>query len=202
MATAPRGWPRALWVLAVAGLALGGCNDDGRTLEPTSATMPPSEVPETSTSGEALGLRVSSPDVADGTELDPAFTCDGGGGAPRLVFSGAPPAAAELAVAIVDLDADDRVHFVASGLPSSTTDLDPLQPPVDAVLGRSDGDVLGWEAPCLAREDGTHRFEIRLYAMAEPVGLTPGLPGADAVDVLERASIDLHRSTFTSSAAG
>ena len=194
---------RALGCLAVAVLALGGCNDDGRTLEPTSATMPPSsEVPATSTTGEALGLRVSSPDVADGAALEAAFTCDGEGRAPTLVFSGAPPAAAELAVAIVDLDAADRVHLAVSGLASTTTDLDPLQPPPEAVLARSDGDVLGWEAPCLQREDGTHRFEIRLYAMAEPVGLTSGLPGPDAVALFDGASIDVHRSTFTYAAAG
>ncbi len=199
---APRAPSRALGVLVLAALALAGCNDDGRTLEPTSATMPPSEIPETITTGAALGLRVSSPDVADGAELDVAFTCDGAGDAPELVFSGAPPAAAELAVAVVDIDAADRVHLVVSGLPSTTTGLDPLEPPADAVLGRSAGDVLGWDPPCLAREDGTHRFEIRLYAMAEPVGLTPGLPGQDAIAVLDRASIDVHRSTFTSAAAG
>ncbi len=200
---ASRGRSRALGVLAAAALALGGCSDDGRTLEPTSATMPPSsEVAATSTTDAAFGLRVSSPDAPDGAELDVTFTCDGVGDAPELVFSGAPPAAAELAVAVVDIDAADRVHFVASGLPSTATGLDPLQPPTDAVLGRSDGDVLGWEPPCLSREDGTHRFEIRLYAMAEPVGLTPGLTGEDAIAVLDRASIDVHRSTFTYAAAG
>lgn len=194
---------RALWVLTLATLALAGCNDDGRTLEPTSATMPPpSEVPATSTTGEALGLRVSSPDAADGAQIDAAFTCDGEGRAPLLVFSGAPTAAAELAVAIVDLDAAERVHLVVSGLPSTATDLDPLQPPPEAVLARSDGDVLGWEPPCPEPGDGTHRFEIRLYAMAEPVGLSPGLPGAEAIAVLDGASIDLHRSTFTYAAAG
>lgn len=189
--------PRALALLAVAGLAGAGCNDDGRTLEPTSATMPPTEIPETSTTGEALGLRVSSPDVIEGSGLDLAFTCDGEGRAPELVFSGAPPAAAELAVVIVDVDAADRVHFAVSGLPATTTGLDPLRPPDEAVLARTGSDVLGWEAPCPAPSAAAHRFEIRLYAMAEPVGLAPGLPGAEALDVVERAALDLARLSFT-----
>lgn len=192
---------RALALLAVAGLAAAGCNDDGRTLEPTSATMPPTELPATTTTGEALGLRVSSPDVVEGAELDPAFTCDDDGGAPRLVFSGAPPAAAELAVAIVDLDAADRVHLVVSGLPSTATALDPLQPPAEAVLARTDSDVLGWEAPCPVAGEAAHRYEIRLYAMAEPVGLAAGLPGPEALDVIERAALDVARLSFTSGTA-
>ena len=193
---------RALALLAVAGLGVAGCNDDGRVLEPTSATMPPTEVPETSTTGEALGLRVSSPDVVDGAALDPAFTCDGEGRAPELVFSGAPPAAAELAVAIVDLDAADRVHLVVSGLPSTATSLDPLQPPVDAVLARTANDVLGWEAPCPAPGEASHRYEVRLYAMAEPVGLAAGLPGPEALAVIERAALDVARLSFTDAPAG
>lgn len=188
------------FVLAL--LALGGCNDDGRTLEPTTATMPP-EIPATApTTAVAFGLRVSSPDVVEGVDIDPSFTCDGAGVAPQLILSGAPSAAAELAVAIVDLDAADRVHFVASGLPSTTTQLDPLRPPAGAVLGRSAGDVPGWEPPCPPPGDGAHRYEVRAYVMAEPVGLTSGLVGSEAVAVLERAAIEVARLEFTYAPAG
>lgn len=192
---------RALAVLAVAGIALTSCNDDGRTLEPTSATMPPPEIPTTEPAEEIIGLRVTSPDVVEGAVLDPEFTCDGAGAAPELVFSGAPLAAAELAVVVVDLDASDRVHLIISGLPSTTARLDVDQPPEGALLGRSDGDILGWEAPCPRPDTGAHRYEVRLYAMAEPVGLAPGLPGNEAVDLLEGAAIDVARLQFTYTAA-
>lgn len=194
---------RALALLAAAGLALTGCNDDGRTLEPTSATMPPTEVPTTEAPDAVVGLRVTSPDVVDGAALEPAFTCDGAGTAPLLFFSGAPPAAAELAVAVVDLDAEDYVHLVVSGLPSTTAQLDVAQLPAEAMVGRSSGaDVIGWEPPCPPPGDAAHRYEIRLYATAEPVGLAPGLPGREAIDVLESAAIDVARLQFTYAAAG
>ena len=193
---------RALALLTLAGLALTSCNDDGRTLEPTSATMPPTEVPTTEAPDAVVGLRVTSPDVVDGAPLQPAFTCDGAGTAPLLVFSGAPPAAAELAVAVVDLDADGYVHLVVSGLPSTTAQLDVGQLPEGAVVGRSTADVVGWEPPCPPPGDPAHRYEIRLYATAEPVGLAPGLSGREAVDVLESAAIDVARLPFTYDAAG
>lgn len=195
---------RALALLAAAGLALTGCNDDGRTLEPTSATMPPTEGPTTEPPDAVVGLRVTSPDVIDGAALEPAFTCDGAGTAPLLIFSGAPPAAAELAVAVVDLDADDYVHLLVSSLPSTTAQLDVGQLPEEAVIGRTSGgaDGVGWEPPCPPPDDAAHRYEIRLYATAEPVGLAPGLPGREAIDVLESAAIDVARLQFTYAAAG
>lgn len=194
----PRARSRALGVLAAATLALTGCNDDGRALEPTSATMPSTEVPATEPGAEVVGLRVTSPDVLDGEALDPRFTCDGDGRAPTFVFSGAPASAAELALAIVDLDDADRVHLVVAGLASTTAQLELDRLPEDATVGRSDGDVVGWDPPCPVTGDPAHAYEVRLYAMAEPIGLAPGVPGAEALDLLERAAIDVARLGFTS----
>lgn len=199
----PPARPRPIALLVAVGLVLAGCNDDGRTLEPTSATMPPTEVPTTEPPDAVVGLRITSPDVVDGAALEPAFTCDGAGTAPLLVFSGAPAAAAELAVAVVDLDADGYVHLLVSGLPSTTAQLDPTQLPAEAVVGRSSGaDVVGWEPPCPPPGDAAHRYEIRLYATAEPVGLASGLAGREAIDVLESAAIDVARLQFTYAAGG
>ncbi len=193
---------RALGLLVAAAVVLAGCNDDGRTLEPTSATMPPGEVPATTAVDDVTGLRVTSPDVVEGGALDPAFTCDGAGLAPLLVISGAPPAAAELAVAIVDLDAADFVHLVVAGLPNTTAQVDLNQLPEGAVVGLTDSDVLGWDPPCPPPGDAPHRYELRLYAAAEPIGLAPGLPGHEAIAVIDAATIDMARLGFTYAAAG
>ena len=192
---------RALAVLAVTVVALTGCNDDGRTLAPTSATMPTSATPATEPAAEVTGMRITSPDVVEGAALDPQFTCDGGGAAPELVLEGAPLAAAELAVVVVDLDAADRVHLAVSGLPSTTARLDLDDPPDGALLGLTDGGDVGWEPPCPPPGEGAHRYEFRLYAMTEPVGLAPGVPGREAVGLLDRAAIDVARLGFTYAAA-
>jgi phosphatidylethanolamine-binding protein (PEBP) family uncharacterized protein len=198
----PRRRSRALRLLAVAVVALAACNDDGRTLDPTSATMPPVETTTTTLPvGSAIGLRVTSPDVLEGDALDPAFTCDGAGAAPTIVVSGAPLAAAELAVAVVDVDAADYVHLAVAGLPSTTAQLDVAQPPQSAVFGETDGGVLGWEPPCPPAGDAAHRYEIRLYANAEPIGLAPGLPGHEAIDLMEAAAMEVARLQFTYAAA-
>ena len=194
--------PRALGLLVVASLALAACNDDGRTLEPTSATMPPSEEPVPDTVPVDGALRVTSPDVFEGGRLDPDFTCDGTGRSPLLVISGAPPAAAELAVAVVDLDAADAAHLVVAGLPPTTAQVDVSQLPDTAVVGLADSGTPGWDPPCPPAGDAPHRYEIRVYAAAEPIGLAPGLPGTEAIALLESAAIDVARLGFTYAAAG
>ena len=193
---------RALGLLVATSVVLAGCNDDGRTLEPTSATMPASEVPDTIPVDDGFGLRVTSPDVVEGAALDPTVTCDGAGRAPLLALSGTPSAAAELAVAVVDLDAADFVHLVVAGLPSTTAQVDARQLPEAAVVGRTDSDVVGWDPPCPPPGDAAHRYEVRLYAMAEPLGLTPGLPGHEAIALIEAAAIDVARLGVTYATAG
>lgn len=190
--------------LAVGALGLlvaAGCNDDGRTLAPTSST---SGVPATTTTvpEEIVGMRITSPDLVEGELLDPRITCDGENVAPELVFSGVPPAAAELAVAVVDLDAGGFVHWAVAGLAPTTAQVGPGELPDGAVLARTDSGVEGWDGPCPPAGDEPHRYEVRLYAAAEPIGLSPGLDGREAIEVIERAAIDVARLTVRYGRAG
>lgn len=188
---------RVLLVSLAAALGLGaaGCSDDGRALAPapstttaTVSTLPPS-------SDGLSVLRLTSTDVTDGGTVDPRLTCDGENEPPTLVITGAPPAAAELAVAVVDLDADGFVHWVVAGLPATTDVLDPDRLPEGSVVGRAGTGVVGWDGPCPPPDDPPHRYEFRAYALAEPAGLAQGVTGADAVAVLEDAAIE--RATLT-----
>jgi len=188
---------RALLVALTVALSMTGCGDDGRTLSPAppttaSTTTAPAELP----SSEGLtALRLASTDVADGAALDARLTCDGANEPPTLVITGAPPAAAELAVAVVDLDADGFVHWVVSGLPPTADVVDPASLPDGAVVGRASTGVVGWDGPCPPPDDPAHRYEFRAYALAEPAGLAAGAAGIDAVAVLEAAAVE--RATLT-----
>lgn len=179
-------------LLAVA----AGCNDDGRTLAPappTSATTP--ETTSNVDPGSPVGMQLRSPEMLDGDLLDPRFTCEGLNVAPELVISGVPQAAAELAVVVVDLDANGYVHWVVAGLPATTARLAPGELPPEAVFARTDSGVAGWDGPCPPSGDEPHRYEFRLHATAEPIGLAPDLDGRDAIAVIESASIEVARLT-------
>lgn len=184
---------RILTTVLTAALVLAGCNDDGRTLEP--APEVPDEPRTTPTSGgEGSGgeqaLTLASPDVDDGGFLDPEFTCDGRNVPPELVIDHLPPGTAELAVAVVDLDADGFVHWVVAGLAPTTTRIEPGATPPDAVFARTGTGVFGWDGPCPPPDDDPHRYRFSLFATAEPIGMAPDLDGRDAIGVIEDAAIE------------
>lgn len=192
--------------LCLAAVALAGCNDDGRTLAPappTTPTAPAAEATTTSVPDDAvpLGLGLTSPDVVDGALLDPRFTCDGLNIAPTLLFRGVPAEAAELAVAVVDLDADGFVHWVVTGLPADTGVLVPGDLPDSAVFARTSTGIAAWDGPCPPAGDEPHRYEFRLYALAEPLGLAPDLDGRDAIELIDAAAVDVARLTARYGAA-
>jgi len=190
--------PRLLAGSLVAALVLAACGDDGRTLAPAPPTT---ATTTTTTSGvpAIVGpMRVSSVDLADGGTLPRDLTCDGADQPPTLAVTDPPEAAAELAVAVVDVTAGGTVHWVVAGLPGDVGVIDPDALPAGAVQGRSSAGTVGWDGPCLDAGDGVHRFEVRAYALAEPSGLADGVDGADAVEVLEGAAVE--RATLTATA--
>ncbi len=178
-------------------LVLAACGDDGRTLSPapdvpiepaTTSTAPPPEAGFT-TDDPAIGINLSSPSFAGGELLGADFTCDGLNVPPPLVIAGTPPETAELAVSMVDRSADGFVHWVISGLPATTTQLESGVIPTDAVTARTDSGVDGWDGPCPPAGDAPHDYVFSVYAMAEPIGLAPGLDGREAITLLEQAAI-------------
>lgn len=194
----PHGRSRRSLVGLVGALSLlAACNDDGRTLAPAPSTTAVPATTGTSVGGadESEVMRLTSPDLAEGELIGQRFTCDGLNVSPTLVFDGTPPEAAELAVAVVDLDAGGYVHWVVAGLAPTTVQLAPGEVPAGAVLGRTDSGVVGWDGPCPPPGDEPHRYEFRLYAAAEPIGLAPGLDGREAIEVLEAAAIEVARLT-------
>ncbi len=186
--------------LALVAALLTGCNDDGRTLAPAPSTTAPA--PPTSavldagdTAGATSSLSIRVPGVAEGELLDPTYTCDGEDIHPPLQIDGVPDGAAALAISVVDLDADGYVHWVVAGLAPTTTDLAAGEVPADAVAARSDGGTVGWEGPCPPADDAPHRYELTVYAVAEPIGLAPDLDGGEAIGIIQSAAIATGRYT-------
>ncbi|MDE0801846.1 MAG: YbhB/YbcL family Raf kinase inhibitor-like protein [Acidimicrobiales bacterium] len=189
---------RILLRCTVAGmLVFAACGDDGRTLTPapevpiapvTTTTAPPPEAGFT-TDDPAIGLNLSSPAFAGGDLLGADFTCDGLNVSPPLVFAGTPDNAAELAVTMVDRTADGAVHWVVTGLDPTLLQLESGVTPPGAVTARTDTGVDGWDGPCPPAGDDPHEYVFSIYALAEPIGLAPGLDGREAITLIEQAAI-------------
>lgn len=189
-------------VLAAGALYLAACNDDGRTLAP-APTVPASplttgpassELPGSGAEGPDVGQQfsLSSPDFADGDVLDPTFTCDGLNVSPELQITGVPVVAAELAIAVIDVDGGGGVRWIISGLAPVTTTIERGVTPPGAVTARTSTGVIGWDGPCPAATDPLHTYQFTVYALPEPIGLSEGIEGTEALRLLESAAVERH----------
>jgi Raf kinase inhibitor-like YbhB/YbcL family protein len=199
------------WVLATCAVALvlAGCGDEGQELRAPSSDQTTTSVSTTSTTaspsttevaagtGGASGgaaspttattLRLTSPAFGNGQPIPPEYTCVGEDVSPPLAWAGVPAGTAELALVVRDPDADGFVHWVIAGLPPDVGGLARGNPPSQAVEELNDFGRQGWSGPC--PPSGTHNYDFRIYALAEPSGLAAGADGAQAAEQLESATV-------------
>jgi Raf kinase inhibitor-like YbhB/YbcL family protein len=196
---------------AMPGLAACGDNDEGRTLRPPSPDQTTTTVATTSTTagvdaGSATGdtgssaegsagaaadattttlrpMRLSSSAIPEGGEFPAELTCRGADMSPPLLWTDVPAGTAELAVVVRDVDADGFVHWVVAGMPATTGGIAQATSPAGAVEATNDFGRPGWAGPC--PPSGTHHYDIRVYALAEPSGVAAGQPGAEAAALIE-----------------
>ncbi|HEX6238232.1 MAG TPA: YbhB/YbcL family Raf kinase inhibitor-like protein [Acidimicrobiales bacterium] len=172
----------------IAGLALlAGCADDGRELRPPSPDQTTTTATPAGTGdpgGTAL-LRLTSPALSEGQEVPTRHTCFGADVSPELAWEGVPAGTAEIAVVVRDPDAGGFVHWVVAGLAPDAAGLDEGTVPAGAVEATNGFGEPGWRGPC--PPEGTHRYDIRVYALAEPSGIAAETPGDEAAAAIESA---------------
>lgn len=180
-----------------ASLTIAACGDDGRTLTPAPEVPIAPETTTTVAAPEAgfttddptIGLNLSSPAFAAGDLISQDFTCDGLNVPPPLVIAGTPAGAAELAITMVDRTAGGAVHWVLTGLDPTLLQIESGVVPPGAVTARTESGVDGWDGPCPPAGDDPHEYVFSVYALAEPIGLAPGLDGREAIALIEQAAI-------------
>ena len=151
---------------------LAGCGGDDKL------SSPPPSAPRQ--------LTITSPDFPAGGAIPERFSCDGAKARPALRFARVPTGAAELALIVVDPDADGFVHWTAYAMAPDTRTLGATGLPAGAREGENSTGATGWTPPC--PPSGTHRYEFRLYWLKRASGLDAGAkPGAVADAVQARA---------------
>jgi Raf kinase inhibitor-like YbhB/YbcL family protein len=195
---------RATALVALAALVVaGGCGDDGRSLaepspEQTTTTAPATTVPPagdtagvdagsgtavTATTAPVDPLRLTSPAIVETGEIPDEHTCWGRDLSPPLQWGPVPADTVELALVVRDVDTEGFVHWAVAGVDPATGGVAAGRRPPDAVEALNDFGRSGWSGPC--PPDGVHNYEFRIYALAQPSGVTAGMPGAEAATRIE-----------------
>jgi Raf kinase inhibitor-like YbhB/YbcL family protein len=198
---------RAAGVLGLMLGTLAGCGADDRDLRPPSAAQlttttlaldPPSDGVGTETE---LVLQLTSSAFGAEQPIPDQFTCQGGDVSPPLEWINQPAGVTELALAVVDLDADSFVHWLVTGISPAAGGMTEGQvPPGATELTNGFGEV-GWGGPCPPAGSGAHRYEFRLLALSSSPGLAAGTPPDEAFEALARLPT-LATATLTATATG
>jgi hypothetical protein len=120
----------------------------------------------------AVRFAVTSPQVHNGGTFPASawassFGCTGGNQQITLDWHGAPAAARSFAVTMFDPDAPTGSgfwHWLVWDIPVGDTILSSALP-AGAVAGTDDAGVTGYLGPCPPAGDGTHHYEITVYAL-------------------------------------
>lgn len=139
-------------------------------------------------SGPSTAFTVTAP-WADGGAIDASYTCTGANAVPTLQWANVPPDAVELAVVVVDPDAENYVHWVVARISPGITAIADGQLPAGAVQGLNSAGTAGWTGPCPpAGESHTYRFEV--HALGSASGLTDGTVGDAMLRVIDASSLE------------
>jgi Raf kinase inhibitor-like YbhB/YbcL family protein len=179
-------------------LVLGACRHDGRTLKPARPDETQSIVDPTTTL-KALPTAPFTVLVkwsSDGTTIDRGHTCDGENQAPQVAWTGVPSATAEVALAVVDEDANGYVHWVVGGLPAVDGSLQAGALPPNAVEGTNGSGSVGWTGPC-PPPGTTHHYHLTLYALDQEIGLGGHDGGAATISAFADHAIARAEATAT-----
>jgi Raf kinase inhibitor-like YbhB/YbcL family protein len=173
-------WRSALFALVVA-LAGNPAGASSFALE-TSAFLNGGTIPKTDAAG--------------------ADTCGGRNISPPLHLTGYPPAVRSFAVVVFDPDAGGGrgfVHWVAYGIPPSSTTLPPgfgSQPSPAFTGGMNDAGTTLYFGPCPPPGDPPHHYVFTAYALdLAPAQLKPGLTRAALLHAI--AGHTLAQATIT-----
>jgi Raf kinase inhibitor-like YbhB/YbcL family protein len=193
-----------LGALCIAGVLAGCATNDGRELrEPkvhTTASLPEASpgagfqantdggAGSSASSDRALTFALGSQAIEAGGQIPKEFTCDGAGTSPPLDWTGVPLETAELAIVMVDSDADDFVHWVVAGLHPTGTGIELGSVPPSAVQAFNSFGDIGYGGPCPPPGE-THTYLFTIYALPEPLGLAENLDTQLAVDLIRQAAI-------------
>lgn len=186
----------AVLVALAVGLASSACGTSGRELRepPPGATAPPRQQKSTGTvaaSSTTLGtvFALTTDAWAPFEEIPEQYTCDGDDLSPPLVISQIPPGTVELAIVVLDKDANDFVHWVIAGIDPSTTFIPAGAVPIGAVQAQASNGDIAWVGPCPPPGSGLHTYEFWLYALVEPSLITDGQDAASAIARLDDLAV-------------
>lgn len=201
---------------AVTVLIVAGCANDGRSLGSANGndrsivkeTTPDSEEVGTDDlfSDETLpgdefdtgdegsdtivdegGMMMTAPFAVD-AQIPLKYTCDGQNVSPPITWSGLPEGTVEVAIQVIDLEAEDYTHWVITGLKPSAGGIKEGEVPLGAVQAKNSKGTIGYTGPCPPKGT-THNYLFEVDALDSRISLPNGTDADTMLQAVGSATI-------------
>jgi len=124
----------------------------------------------------------------DGAALPERQTCSGAGVSPALTWSDVPAGTVELALSVVDLDADQYVHWLVYGLLPIESGLSEGQAPTVAFEWPNSSGQGAWAPPCPPAGE-QHRYVFTVYALNQQLEAADDASATEVLSILNATTI-------------
>lgn len=138
-------------------------------------------------------ITLSSSAFAEGGTIPGRHTCDAEDVSPPLEWSGAPDGTAAFALIVDDPDARGWIHWLVADIPADKAALE--EGVAAGVEGGTDFGRTGYGGPC--PPSGSHRYVFEIFALSEPLGLSPGFTADELRGAMEGKVLASGRLTGT-----
>jgi Raf kinase inhibitor-like YbhB/YbcL family protein len=203
--TGSRRFARTTALVGALTLVVTACGDrSGKVLD--EPVFPPPEPPVVTDvigsdpveTAAALPLTLVTPWV-DGATVPARNTCADVGVSPAMTWSNVPAGTVELAVAVVDIDADAFVHWIVYGISPATTGFGEGEIPEATFEWSNSSGQPGWTSPCPPAGE-THRYQFTVYALNQQLEVADDAGPTEVLSILD--AITIARSSVSGLVAG
>jgi Raf kinase inhibitor-like YbhB/YbcL family protein len=139
-------------------------------------------------------LAVTAP-WRDGGPIDTIYTCKGDNVSPALSWTAAPAGTQEIAITLIDQDANFD-HWTMAGIAPNVTGLAENTPPEGAVAALNGSGNAGYTGPC-PPAGTTHTYRITVHFLNRALLLSSGGPAADMRAAIDEATLATAQVTGT-----
>jgi len=197
----------ALFLAACAsdGRSLGSANDNDRSI--VKDTTPDTEAisddlfsDETLPGDEELdsmlddgGIMMTTPFEVD-APIPTKYTCDGQNISPAITWEGLPEGTVEVAIQVIDLEAENYTHWVIAGLKPEAGGIKEGEVPLGAIQAMNSNGTIGYTGPCPPK-GSTHNYLFEVDALDSHINLPTG---TDADTMLQAVGAATVQSASTS----
>lgn len=136
---------------------------------------------------EGVGMSMTVPFTTDGP-IPARFTCAAENVSPPITWENLPEGTVEVAIQVIDLEAENFTHWAITGLRPDTGGIEEGEVPEGAIQAKNSNGSIGYFGPCPPKGQ-THNYLFEVDALDRSITLPNGVDADTLLEAIGEATI-------------